>query len=73
VWGVCWAEIYPGLTYLEDSKAASDWSQRLGQPLHEIQIETNVYSLNLVFHDVIITKLGSEAPTLDRVNIPIEP
>jgi hypothetical protein len=73
VWGVCWAETYPGLTYVEDSKAASDWSQRLGQPMHEVQIETNVYSLNLVFHDVVITKLGSEAPILDRVNIPIEP
>lgn len=73
VWGVCWAEIYPGLTYLEESKAAADWSQRLAKPMHEILIETNVYSLNLVFHDVVITKLGGSSPILDRVNIPIEP
>jgi hypothetical protein len=73
LWGVRWAGAYPGLIYLEDSTAASDWSQRLGRLMHEITIETNVYSLRLVFHDVVITKLGNEAPILDKVNIPVEP
>jgi hypothetical protein len=73
VWGVCWAGAYPGLTYVRDSEAAADWSDRLGRPMHEITVETNVYLLRLVFHDVVITKLGNEAPILDNVNIPVEP
>ncbi|MGA7731059.1 MAG: hypothetical protein WCD37_07275 [Chloroflexia bacterium] len=73
VWGVSWAGAYPGLTYLENSEVAHDWSQRLGRAMHEVRIETEVYWLNLVFYDVVIRKIGGETPILDRVNIPIEP
>ncbi len=73
VWGVRWAGAYPGLTYLERSATANGWSERLGRPMHEIRIETNVFSLNLVFHDVVIAKLRDDVPILDRVNIPTNP
>jgi hypothetical protein len=73
VWGVAWASAYPGLVYLEGSATANSWSERLGRPMHDIRIETNVFSLSLIFHDVVITRLSDEVTILDRVNIPIEP
>jgi hypothetical protein len=72
VWGVCWACAYPGLSYHADSALAAQWSQRLRKPMREIQIETNVYRLQLVFHDVIVEKLDDKTPILNQVSIPVE-
>jgi hypothetical protein len=54
VWGVNWANAYPGLTYIESSERAATWTERLGLPMHEVAVETNVYTLTLVFHDVSV-------------------
>lgn len=58
VWGVCWMNAYPGLSYISDSPAARAWSERLGHSMHEILIETNVHNIRLIFHDVDITKVA---------------
>jgi hypothetical protein len=62
VWGVCWSDAYPGLTYVENSAIAQEWVDRLGHPMHEVVIETNTYSLQLVFHDVHIQKIAQGDP-----------
>ena len=49
VWGVCYSEAYPGLTYIADSRLAREWSARFGYPMHEVQIETNGHNLTIVF------------------------
>jgi len=48
---------YPGATYIDDSAKAKQWSNRLGKPMHEVLIETNGHSLDLVFHDLIVREL----------------
>jgi len=58
VWGVQWMNAYPGLTYLSDSAAAREWSERLASPMHEVFIETNAHNIRLIFHDVEITWLS---------------
>ncbi len=56
VWGVCDSEVYPGPTYLEDSKLAQEWTSRLGKVMHEVLIQSNAYSICLVFHDLHIVE-----------------
>lgn len=54
VWGVCWADAYPGMSYVEDSDRARRWSERLAREMHEVAIETNTFRLELVFHDLVV-------------------
>jgi hypothetical protein len=60
VWGVRWAVVYPGATYVPDGERAREWAARLGRPMHEIFIETNAYSLLLVFADLRHAYLGTQ-------------
>lgn len=55
VWGLNYAEVYPGWTYVEESERAADWSRKLGIPMHEIVIDTNLYRLSIIFHDLEVT------------------
>jgi hypothetical protein len=58
IFGVCWADAYPGGHLVQDSELARDWSQRLAQPMHEAVIETNTYALRLTFHDLRVTRIA---------------
>jgi len=55
VWGVNWADAYPGARYVEDSQRAAAWQGRLDRPVHEVLIETNTYDLTLVFAELSVT------------------
>jgi hypothetical protein len=72
VWGVCWSMAYPRLTYYEGSALAAQWSERFGQPMHEVTIETQVFRLQLIFHDVLIQKLSDDVGVIDQVIIPLD-
>ena len=73
IFGVCWAAAYPGGQLVEDSAVARDWSRRLGQQLHEAVIETNAYSLRLVFHNLRVTRIAvGEAATGTLKNLAAE-
>jgi len=50
VWGVNWADGYPGMSYVDDSAAAASWTERLGREMHAIAIETNTFVLRLFCH-----------------------
>jgi len=52
VWGVNWADAYPGLRYVDASERVASWQQRLGRPMHEVLIETNTYDLVVVFAEL---------------------
>lgn len=57
VWGVKWHCLYPGGRLVEGSTQAADWSEALGRPFHEVEIETNAHLLRLVFSDLEVTEL----------------
>jgi hypothetical protein len=73
VWGACWSTAYPGLSYVDDSARARQWSERLGKPMHEVVIETEVFELRVVFHEFIVTKLNDEVRVIDKVMFPLYP
>jgi hypothetical protein len=43
-----------GVTYSRTAERAVHWSARLGLPMHEVVIGTNVFRLALVFHDLAV-------------------
>ncbi len=63
VWGVEWADAYPGASTVIDSARAAEWSHRLGRAMHEVEIETNAYTLRLICHDLQIEQLAVGDPT----------
>lgn len=71
VWGANWTLAYPGLTYVENSALAAEWTARLGKSMHELTVETDAYFLRLVFHDVRFRQLNRETSPLDKVLIPL--
>jgi hypothetical protein len=56
VWGVKWQLLYPGFELVSNSETARSWSNRLGIPFHEAQVETNGHNLSLVFSDLRVEK-----------------
>jgi hypothetical protein len=67
VWGVEYADAYPGLSYVEDSPRARHWTETLGHQMHEVRIESNVLSLELVFHDLHVHQLAAGDPDSDTL------
>ncbi|MDQ0616757.1 YxiG-like protein [Arthrobacter globiformis] len=55
VWGVNHQDLYPGITLLDGSAEAADWTQQVGIPFHEARIEANGHNVELVFSDLDIT------------------
>ncbi len=55
-WGVKGAEIYPGWTYFSNSQKAKVWTEKMGYSMHEVKFETNVYKLNIIFHNLKVTQ-----------------
>ena len=71
VWGVCWSMAYPGLRYVDNSELAAKWSKEFETEMHEAEIETNAFTLRLIFHDFTITKISDEGGIIDKVLIPL--
>ena len=42
------------MTLSATSEAAAHWTRRLGHPMFEIVIGTNVYRLALIFHELVM-------------------
>ena len=61
-WGNERADAYPGLFYVADSTRAASWSERLQREMHEVRVETNVFDLLLVCHELRIDKLAVGNP-----------
>ena len=72
IWGVRFAETYPGWTYVENGDRAQEWSKRLNRPMHELLITTGAYSLTLVFIDLRYKFLGNSDSDLPPRSNPVE-
>ena len=72
VWGVNWANAYPGLSYVMDSPLASSWAERLAREMHEVAIETNAFGLRLICHDLRVDHLAVGDPRTRELT-PLDP
>jgi hypothetical protein len=72
VWGTNWSLAYPGLEYIQNSKLAAKWSAKVNNEMHEVIIETEIFHIQLVFHDVKVVKLSSDVEVINKVIFPLE-
>ena len=75
IWGVRWACAEPGVSYVADGERARHWGALLGRPMHEVFLQTNAYTLLLVFADLRYAYLGTddEPGVLRPKDYPIAP
>lgn len=59
VWGVRWQALYPGMSLVEDSAEARQWSRDLGLPFYEALIETNCHNVSLIFADLVVDVMAA--------------
>jgi len=50
-----------GVHHSRTSERARHWEERLGLPMNELVIGTNVYRLTLVFHDLVVRPAESSS------------
>ena len=63
VWGVESQVLYPGASVVEPSARAGSWSESIGIPFFEVDMEANAHHINLIFADLIINEIaGGYAP-----------
>ena len=71
VWGTEWSMAYQGLTAIEDSELAREWTERLQRPMFELTLETDRFFLKAIFHSVRSRKLNDSTSLVSRVIIPL--
>jgi hypothetical protein len=70
-WGQAFTTANPGFSYDPDSIRAKEMSEISGLPMYTINLETDHYEINLVFHDFRYTFLNLDKNISDQVFIPI--
>jgi hypothetical protein len=71
IWGLRFSEAY-GWQYIENGERAKYWSERLGRIMHEVILETNAYSLKLIFADIRYAFLGYEPAVEVQKDYPLK-
>lgn len=72
VWGTNWANAFPGFSNVDNSPKAKEWTAKLGKEMKELLVETEIFQLNLIYHDWTIKKLNSDTKLISQVLFPIE-
>lgn len=72
VWGTDWSNAYPGLTIVENSKRARDWTKRLGKEMYEVTLETDRFFMSIIFHSVKTRKLSDSTSTISKTIFPVK-
>jgi hypothetical protein len=73
VFGTDWSLAYPGITVPASSPEAQGWSERLQHPMYSAIVETDRFSISLVFSSVRHRKVSDQTEVVRRVVIPLSP
>ena len=71
VWGTNLAMCYPGFTMIENSALAKSWAERLGKEMKEVQVETETYKINFIYHDWTLKKLNKDNSLISQAIFPL--
>ena len=71
VFGTNWTLAYPGVSIPTHSPQAEAWSTRLERPMYAALIESDRFLISLIFHDVRLRQVSSDASTVSQVLIPL--
>ena len=72
LWGTNWTNAYPGISAVENSELAELWSKRIEKPMYEAKLETDRFTLHLVFHSIVHRKISEDTGTISAVIIPLK-
>ena len=70
VWGSNHIGVYPGFTLVENSPKARDWSEKLGKPMKELELEAEIFKMNFIFYDWTIEKLNDNTTLISKFVFP---
>lgn len=70
VWGSNHIGIYPGFTLVDNSSKAKDWSEKIGKPMQEVELEAEIFTMNFIFHDWSIKKLNDTTSLISQLVFP---
>jgi hypothetical protein len=73
VWGTNWSLAWPGLKAVEPSMAAQSWAKQLEKEMFEVQLRTDKFCLNLIFHSLRTQKIDDDVDTISQAVIIIDP
>ena len=71
VWGNCWSLAWPGMSAVEPSSKAEEWSSRLGRAMYEATIQTDRFRITLVFHSIRTKKISEDRSIVSKCVIPL--
>ena len=71
VFGACWSLAYPGISARPDDAETQNWSARLAHQMYKAQVETELFSITLVFSEARLCKLSRAAETVRKVINPL--
>jgi hypothetical protein len=72
IWGTNWSLAEGGIKAVEPSPLGEMWTERLGKPMYEVRLETDRFSLVLVFHSLRTAKIDDRTDTISQVIAPVE-
>lgn len=70
-WGQGFTIAYPGFSYDPKNRKARKLKRITGKPMYAVNLETDHYVIDFVFHDFKYQLLNPGTPVTDEVNIPI--
>jgi hypothetical protein len=71
VFGTDWSLAYPGITVPAASLEVQGWSERLQHPMYSATVETDRFSISLVFSSLIHRKISEGTEVVRQVLIPL--
>ena len=71
VWGTNHMNAYPGFMLIEKSKKANDWSIKLGKQMQEVEIEAEIFRMNLIFSDWILKRVNNQTNLISQILFPL--
>lgn len=72
LWGTNWSLAEGGIKAVDPSPLADMWTDRLGRQMFEVRLETDRFSLVIVFHGLRTAKIDDRTDTISQVIAPVE-
>lgn len=72
VWGTNWSNAYPGFSNLKDSEKAVKWTKDLGKEMKELLVESEIFKINLIYHNWTIEKLNEKTSLVTQAFFPLK-
>ncbi len=70
VWGSNHIGVYTGFSHVDNSQKAKDWSERLGKPMIEVELEAEIFKMDFILHDWTLKKLNGKTNLISQLVFP---